>query len=95
MSIQNLNCLCCNEPFQYNNENFPYDFIVDKIMIGYGSCHDGDVIQICLCDKCITEKIQKGSLIVTGNYFEELSKEPIGIPVSEEAQKLIINKLSD
>lgn len=43
--------------------------IIQKVSAGYGSIFDGDRIILAICDDCIKENIQDGTLLFFDNYF--------------------------
>jgi hypothetical protein len=43
--------------------------IIHIIDAGYGSTHDGDQIIIAICDDCIKENLEDGTLLYYGNYM--------------------------
>jgi hypothetical protein len=43
--------------------------IIHIIDAGYGSVHDGDQFVIAICDDCIKENLQDGTLLYYGNYM--------------------------
>ena len=45
--------------------------IIDIIDAGYGSTHDGDRIILAICDDCIKENLEDGTLLYFNNYFIE------------------------
>lgn len=53
--------------------------IIHIIEAGYGSKHDGDQIIIAICDDCIFDKLDDGTLLYFGNYmgFSDISDEDI------------------
>ncbi len=50
------------------------DGVVGNISAGYGSSKDGDQYVIAICDDCITEKIEDGSMAHTGNYMSRTTE---------------------
>jgi hypothetical protein len=46
---------------------------------GYGSTHDGDQFVIAICDECIKENVQDGTLLYWGNYmgFSDISEDDV------------------
>lgn len=51
------------------NKNW-LDGIVGNISGGYGSIHDLGMYVIGICDKCLSEKIDDGTVAYIGNYME-------------------------
>jgi hypothetical protein len=49
--------------------------IIDIIDAGYGSTHDGDRIILAICDDCIKENLEDGTLLYFNNYFIEVMGE--------------------
>jgi len=51
---------------------------VGKISSGYGSTHDGDMLVIGICDTCLSEKIEDGSVALIGDYMihKHINEEP-------------------
>lgn len=45
------------------------DGVTGNISAGYGSIHDGDMFVIAICDDCIKEKKDSGSLAYIGSYM--------------------------
>jgi hypothetical protein len=88
-----LNCICCSKTIE--TEPFTESAIQGKLMAGYGSIHDGLVVQITICDECLITKLANGSAIETGNYFAELQKEPKGAMITEETNQSIYKRLMD
>jgi hypothetical protein len=43
--------------------------IIHIIDAGYGSNHDGDQFIIAICDDCIKENLEDGTLLYYGNYM--------------------------
>jgi hypothetical protein len=43
--------------------------IIHIIDAGYGSNHDGDQFVIAICDDCIKENLEDGTLLYYGNYM--------------------------
>jgi len=43
--------------------------IIHIIDAGYGSTHDGDQIILAICDDCIKENLEDGTLLYYGNYM--------------------------
>lgn len=56
--------------------------IINIIDAGYGSKHDGDRLIVAICDDCICENLEDGTLLYYGNYMSSKSK-----IVSEEIEK--------
>jgi hypothetical protein len=56
--------------------------IIHIIDAGYGSTHDGDQFIIAICDDCIKENLEDGTLLYYGNYM--YSKEGF---IEEEKEK--------
>jgi len=46
--------------------------IISIIDAGYGSNHDGDRIILAICDNCIKENLEDGTLLFFGNYMSEI-----------------------
>jgi hypothetical protein len=44
--------------------------IIGIIDAGYGSNHDGDRIILAICDDCIKENLEDGTLLYFTNYFD-------------------------
>ena len=67
------------QPETIQSEMIDYG-IIDIINSGYGSCHDGDRLIIAICDGCIKENLEDGTLLYFDNYIskrgvdEEISK---------------------
>jgi len=51
-----------------NNEMI-YNGIIQIIDAGYGSKHDGDQFIIAICDDCINENKEDGTLLYYDNYM--------------------------
>ena len=49
--------------------------IIDIINAGYGSSHDGDRIILAICDDCIKENLEDGTLLYFSNYFTKIGIE--------------------
>jgi len=43
--------------------------IIQLIDAGYGSAHDGERFILGICDSCISEKLDKATLLHHGNYM--------------------------
>jgi hypothetical protein len=56
--------------------------IIHIVDAGYGSTHDGDQFLIAICDKCIKENKEDGTLLYYGNYM--FSEEKF---INEEIEK--------
>ena len=78
------NCLVCNKqinklddlPKDQEWEGVWQDGIVQKIDAGYGSCLDGDMFCLAICDDCVIEKYKEGKIKHVGNYmFHGLGRE--------------------
>jgi hypothetical protein len=50
-------------PLTINNE-MVNDGIIQTIDAGFGSIHDTDVFIIAICDECITENLEDGTLLL-------------------------------
>jgi hypothetical protein len=79
-------CLCCNKRMfdlkeeDWDTNEFRIKCIVEKIEVGYGSKFDGDILRICICEKCLESKIKSGTVLYLGNYLgfdPEISQEEI------------------
>lgn len=78
--VSPMNCICCGESIDDSGptlnsppENSCWNSgVVDKISSGYGSIHDGSVFLICVCDKCLTQKRDNGTIIFLYDYMNEL-----------------------
>jgi hypothetical protein len=48
------------------------DGIIQTIGAGYGSIHDTDTFIIAICDECITENLEDGTLLLfrSGDYID-------------------------
>jgi len=51
------------------NNQMVNDGIIHIIDAGYGSTHDGDRIILAICDECIKENLEDGTLLYFGNYM--------------------------
>lgn len=51
------------------NNQMVNDGIIHIIDAGYGSTHDGDRIILAICDDCIKENLEDGTLLYFGNYM--------------------------
>jgi hypothetical protein len=51
------------------NNSMVNDGIINIIEAGYGSKHDGDRIILAICDDCIKENIEDGTLLYFDNYM--------------------------
>jgi len=79
ISIKNIhhNCICCDKEIPKLDgmigdkdwEGMWGDGVVDKINANYGSCFDGDMYVIAICDKCIEIKKRTEVLKYVGNYM--------------------------
>ena len=49
--------------------------IIDIINAGYGSTHDGDRFILAICDDCIKENLEDGTLLYFNNYFSKIGVE--------------------
>ena len=52
-----------SRPLNINNE-MVNDGIIQTIDAGFGSIHDTDVFIIAICDECITENLEDGTLLL-------------------------------
>lgn len=52
-----------SRPLTINNE-MVNDGIIQTIDAGFGSIHDTDVFIIAICDECITENLEDGTLLL-------------------------------
>lgn len=43
--------------------------IIQRLSAGYGSGHDTSMFIIAICDECITENLEDGTLLFWGNYM--------------------------
>ncbi len=48
--------------------------IIQRVSAGYGSGHDTSMFIIAICDDCITENLEDGTLLFWGNYMSPNSK---------------------
>jgi hypothetical protein len=48
--------------------------IINIIDAGYGSKHDGDQIIVALCDECIDENLEDGTVLYFDNYMSGKNK---------------------
>jgi len=54
--------------------------IIHIIEAGYGSKHDGDQLIIAICDDCINENLEDGTLLYydsSGSFYPDMIKEDI------------------
>lgn len=58
------------------------DGIIQRISAGYGSGHDTSMFIIGICDSCITENLEDGTILYWGNYMH-----PEGEWVKEDLEK--------
>jgi hypothetical protein len=49
------------------------DGIIQIIDAGYGSKHDTDQFIIAICDDCISENLEDGTILYYGNYMSDHS----------------------
>jgi hypothetical protein len=61
------------------NNRSANDGVIHIIDAGYGSTHDGDQFVIAICDECIRENVQDGTLLYYGNYmgFTDISEDDV------------------
>ncbi len=45
------------------------DGVVSNISAGFGSSLDGDQFVIAVCDNCLLNKVEDGTIALTGNYM--------------------------
>jgi hypothetical protein len=45
--------------------------VVGKMSAPYGSCHDGDIFYLGICDTCVDEGYKNGRLRYQGNYISQ------------------------
>jgi hypothetical protein len=43
--------------------------VVEKMSAPYGSCHDGDIFYLGICDDCVDEGYKNGRLRYQGDYI--------------------------
>jgi hypothetical protein len=55
--------------FKTVNSEMVSDGIIQIIDAGYGSKSDGDQFIIAICDDCIKENLEDGTLLYFGNYM--------------------------
>jgi hypothetical protein len=80
-NFKSIDCVCCGFNIRklYDSEVKDLDKydptiemwksgFVSELSIGYGSCHDGDVFFMGICDGCIEKKSLDGTLIFSRNY---------------------------
>ena len=72
--ISEEDILCKNEKSQDGknrtiNNDMVSGGIIQIIEAGYGSKHDGDQIILAICDECISNKLDEGTLLYFGNYM--------------------------
>jgi|GEM_PF-3180803 len=97
-------CICCGkiikslEP-EEKNENYskyhPHKTmwnggIVQEIRAGYGSCHDGDIFYISICDDCIDKKVKGKILEYIGSYLSPIAKKYQGTEEEYKNYKLFL-----
>jgi hypothetical protein len=51
------------------NNEMVHNGIIQVIDAGYGSNRDGDQFIIAICDDCIKENVEDGTLLYYGNYM--------------------------
>ncbi len=62
-------CLSCGKPLEAVDNSDVEGGIVGHIYAGYGSDHDGDILQIVLCDSCADKLEKEDRIVVVGNYL--------------------------
>lgn len=70
-------CICCGKEIKKLDglendkpwEGMWDDGIVERISAGYGSLLDGDMYVLAICDKCVDQKAEEGTLMWVGNYM--------------------------
>lgn len=45
------------------------DGMIAHFMAPYGSCLDGDIYQIAICDDCVRRKEKENKIVLAGNYI--------------------------
>ena len=48
------------------------DGAIQQVSAGYGSCHDGDIFYLGICDSCIEEGYRNGRLRYKGDYISPI-----------------------
>jgi len=78
--VSPLYCICCNKEINplykddLDSKTDPSvinwnDAVVCKISAGYGSCLDGAVYLIAICDSCLEQKNKEGKAIFISDYI--------------------------
>lgn len=59
-------CISCGvEIFRANWHNFENNAVVFRTSAGFGSKHDGDLLEVLVCDECVAKKAR-----VISSFFE-------------------------
>ena len=76
-----MNCICCDKEINLlHPDDEPREDsepssemwnggVINEIAAGYGSNVDGDVYLIAICDECIEQKRNDGSIVFLHNYM--------------------------
>jgi hypothetical protein len=66
-------CLCCGKEVTQLPDSEDYEMVdsgvVGRLTAGYGSRHDGSIMQVGLCDGCIEKLTQEGKIKEIDNYI--------------------------
>lgn len=74
---QDRPCICCDKkikPIHAEHTQFPQKGMylngtVDRIAAGYGSCLDGDMYIVAICDECLKKLKEQNKIQFAGNYM--------------------------
>lgn len=66
-------CVSCGEPINEMSDSENFDLVdsgvVGTLDAGYGSTHDGDTIQVGICDDCLDQHLKIGRVKVIKSLF--------------------------
>ena len=66
--------------------------IIQIIDAGYGSIHDGDQFIIAICDDCINQNKEDGTLLYYGNYINYMYYDEKFVEEEKEKSKKIYRR---
>lgn len=80
--VNPIKCICCGKDIHLLNPDWESDStvqdpttanwndgIIQSVVAGYGSCLDGNVYLIGICDNCLENKTRDGSAIFLYDYI--------------------------
>lgn len=69
LSFNIIECISCGYLIQKTKNGDFSNGDANEFHVGYGSVHDGSVFIIGICDKCISDKCNKGSIYYIRDNF--------------------------